>query len=155
MCVTQYVNILCKYWLTVDWQMTDPTSRQRGRPQMKRQKLSKKKRSLVKSPRLGSTPRLTYWLTVSCNVTLILTLFVSKPVKTCVKVHWENKRVFFSLPVGHFCQITTETGMCRHWKLLDNFFHNSWAVHEYRQVYGQTNKSCTGMLRPLESDDVS
>jgi hypothetical protein len=30
------------------------------------------KRSLVKSPRLGSTPRLTDWLTVSCNVTLTL-----------------------------------------------------------------------------------
>jgi hypothetical protein len=34
---------------------------------------SKKKISLVKSPRLGSTPRLTDWPTVSCKVTLTLT----------------------------------------------------------------------------------
>jgi hypothetical protein len=56
--------------------MTDPTSRQRGRPQMTRQKLSTTKIYLWStSPRLGSTPRHTDWLTVSCDVTLTVTLF--------------------------------------------------------------------------------
>jgi hypothetical protein len=49
---------------TIQMASFDPTSRQRGRPQMTGQWLKKKKRSLVKSPRLGSTPRHTDWLSV-------------------------------------------------------------------------------------------
>jgi hypothetical protein len=80
-------NNLCKYWpITVgcidkDWQMTDPTSRQRRGPKTKRKDSNFEKKNiyiyLVKSPRLGSTPRHTDWLTVSCNVTLTLTIACS------------------------------------------------------------------------------
>jgi hypothetical protein len=66
-------NIECKlyvhwYYCRLYWQRTDkwqtkPTSRQRGRPQMTGQWL-KKKLSLVKSPKLSSTPRLADWPSV-------------------------------------------------------------------------------------------
>jgi hypothetical protein len=51
-------------------QKTDPSSRQRGRPTKTKPKLSNNNKYLVMSPRWGSTPRLTDWLTVSRNVTL-------------------------------------------------------------------------------------
>jgi hypothetical protein len=78
MCLTQTVNNLCKIWLTtqgcIDNDRPDLSS-ERAPPNDRTVtfKKKKKKRSLVKSPRLGSTPRLTDWLTVSCNVTLTLT----------------------------------------------------------------------------------
>jgi hypothetical protein len=65
--------------------MTDLTSRQRGRPQMTGQWLPKKI-SLVKSPRLGSTPRHTDWLTVSCKVTLTLWLWLDRLCGLVVRV---------------------------------------------------------------------
>jgi hypothetical protein len=52
---------------------TDPSSCQRGRPTKTRPQLSESNKYLVMSPRWGSTPRLTDWLTVSRNVTLTLT----------------------------------------------------------------------------------
>jgi hypothetical protein len=67
---------LCKYWdyFRLYWQKTD---KWQTRP-LVREGASKwqdfqKKISLVKSPGLVSTPRLTDWLTVSCKVTLTLT----------------------------------------------------------------------------------
>jgi hypothetical protein len=58
--------------------MTDPTSRQRGPPKRDRtvnfrHKYSTGKHHLVKSLKVGSTPRRTDWLTVSRKVTLTLT----------------------------------------------------------------------------------
>jgi hypothetical protein len=55
-------------------QKTDPPARQRGRP-IKKQDRNRPNstKNLVMSPRWGSTPRLTDWLTVSRNVTLTLT----------------------------------------------------------------------------------
>jgi hypothetical protein len=50
------------------------SSRQRRRPTKTRPQLSNRIKYLVMSPRWGSIPRLTDWLTVSCNVTLTLTL---------------------------------------------------------------------------------
>jgi hypothetical protein len=44
-----------------------------------------KKKSLVKSPRLGLTPRHTDWLTVSRNVTLTLRIYQ-------ISRNWENHR---------------------------------------------------------------
>jgi hypothetical protein len=84
-------------------QMTDPTSRQRGRPQMTRQKLKKKKRSLVKSPRLGSTPRLTDWLTVSRKVTLTLTWAWWNPTV----VHCYNPLVALVVTIADACYCLT------------------------------------------------
>jgi hypothetical protein len=52
--------------------MTDPTSRQRGRPK-KDKTVTLKKNLWSKVPDLGSTPRHTDCLTVSRNVTLTLT----------------------------------------------------------------------------------
>jgi hypothetical protein len=59
--------------------MTDPTSRQRGRPTRYRTTTfryipSKGKQHLVTSPRVGSTPRRTDWQTVNRKITLTLTL---------------------------------------------------------------------------------
>jgi hypothetical protein len=73
------VNYVCKYWdyFKIYWQKTD---KGQTRPLVRecapkwQDSYFKKNRSLVKSPRLGSTPRPTDWLTVSCNVTLTLTL---------------------------------------------------------------------------------
>jgi hypothetical protein len=53
-------------------QMTDPSSHQRGRPTKKKDRNCQTVINLVMSPRWGSTPRLTDWLTVSRNVTLTL-----------------------------------------------------------------------------------
>jgi hypothetical protein len=50
--------------------MTDPTSRQRGRPKWTGQQLSQGRKHLVMSPSWGSTPRQIDRLTVSCNMTL-------------------------------------------------------------------------------------
>jgi hypothetical protein len=66
LCVTQSVNcvyilILLQTIMTKDWQMTDPTSRQRGRPQMTGQWLKKKMISGQKS-QIGLDTK-TYWLT--------------------------------------------------------------------------------------------
>jgi hypothetical protein len=61
--------------MTVDWlrHKTDPPSRQRGRPPMdKTVNCQTVNKHLVMSPRRGSTPRQTDWLTVSRNVTLTL-----------------------------------------------------------------------------------
>jgi hypothetical protein len=61
-------------------QKTDPSSRQRGRPtKQDRNCQIVMAKYLVMSPRWGSTPRLTDWLTVSRNVTLTLALAVSNP----------------------------------------------------------------------------
>jgi hypothetical protein len=49
----------------------NPSSLQRGRPTKRRPLLSKSNKYLVMSPRWGSTARLTGWLTLSRNVTLI------------------------------------------------------------------------------------
>jgi hypothetical protein len=67
MCLTHNVNDLCKYWLTTvdcidkDWQITDPTSRQRGRPKKDKTVTLKKKISGQKS-QIGLDTK-TYWLT--------------------------------------------------------------------------------------------
>jgi hypothetical protein len=58
--------------------MTDPTSRQRGRPIKYRTTTyrylpSKGKQHLVTSPRVGSTPRRTDWQTVNHKITLTFT----------------------------------------------------------------------------------
>jgi hypothetical protein len=54
--------------------MTDPTSRQReSAPQGPDCNFEKKNKSLVQSPKLGSTPRYTDRLAVGRNVTLTLT----------------------------------------------------------------------------------
>jgi hypothetical protein len=53
--------------------MTDPTSRQRGRPKKDKTVTLKKKNSGQKS-QIGLNTK-TYWLTVSRNVTLTLTSF--------------------------------------------------------------------------------
>jgi hypothetical protein len=50
--------------------MTDPTSRQRGRPTWTKHKMSTSNKYLVMSSRWGSTPRRTDRLTVGRNVTL-------------------------------------------------------------------------------------
>jgi hypothetical protein len=52
-------------------QMTDPSSRQRGRPTLTKLQLSDSIKNLVSGPRLGLTPRLTYQVTVGRNVTFI------------------------------------------------------------------------------------
>jgi hypothetical protein len=93
------------------------------------------------------------------------------PVKTCVNVYWakassslppcnfSSKRVL--LPISHFCQISTETGIHPHsskftsMKLLDNSFNGSRAIHAYSQMYGQTNKRSTSSRAPLKSDEMS
>jgi hypothetical protein len=61
--------------------MTDPTSRQRGRPKNDKTETFNKKNLWSKVPYLGSTPRHTDWLTVSRKVTLTLTnvIILSKP----------------------------------------------------------------------------
>jgi hypothetical protein len=61
------------------YKKTDPSSRQRGCPTKTRPQLSNSNKYLVISPRWGSTPRLTDWLTVSRNVTL--TFWVSSPLE--------------------------------------------------------------------------
>jgi hypothetical protein len=65
----------CRQWL---WQMTDPSSRQRGRPTKTRPQLSNSNKLLVMSPRWGSTPRLTDWLTDWPSVAMWLWLEESK-----------------------------------------------------------------------------
>jgi hypothetical protein len=55
-------------------QTRDPSSRQRRRPTKTRPYLSKSNKYLVMSPRWGSTPRFTNWLTASRNVTSTLTV---------------------------------------------------------------------------------
>jgi hypothetical protein len=56
MCLTHNVNDLCKYWLTTidsidkDWQMTDPTSRQRRRPKKRQDSNFEKKNLWSKVP---------------------------------------------------------------------------------------------------------
>jgi hypothetical protein len=99
--VNSIVNYICKYWdyFRLYWQKTDkgqtrPLVRE-GAPKWQ-DSYFKKKRSLVKSPRLGSTPRHTDWLTVSCNVSLTLTdsdwerewvwVWVSEWVRVCESV---------------------------------------------------------------------
>jgi hypothetical protein len=70
------VNYIYKYWEYIDKRLTTDRpdlSSERAPPNDRTVTFKKKKRSLVKSPRLGSTPRHTGWLTVSCNVTLTLT----------------------------------------------------------------------------------
>jgi hypothetical protein len=68
MCVTQNVNNLCKYWLTTvdcidkDWQMTDPTSRQRGRPQKRQDSNFENKNICGQKSQIGLDTK-TYWLT--------------------------------------------------------------------------------------------
>jgi hypothetical protein len=64
--------------------MTDPTSRQRGRPTKYRTTifryiLSKGTKHLVTSPSVGSTPRHTDWQTVNRKITLTLTLTLTLP----------------------------------------------------------------------------
>jgi hypothetical protein len=59
---------------------THPLVRE-GAPPKTKQKLSNSNKYLVMSPRWGSAPRLTDWLTVSRNVTLTLTLVVSQRLK--------------------------------------------------------------------------
>jgi hypothetical protein len=66
-----------------DWHMTDPTSRQSGRP--KKQDSNFEKKNLWSNvPDLGLTPRHTDWLTVSRNVTLT----------------WHNCTLFLLLPIS-------------------------------------------------------
>jgi hypothetical protein len=50
--------------------MTDPSSRQRGRPTLTKQEISDSNKNLVLGPTWGLTPGLTGRLTVSRNVTL-------------------------------------------------------------------------------------
>jgi hypothetical protein len=59
-------------------QKTDPSSSQRGCQRKTRPYLSKSNKYLVMSPRWGSTPRLTDWLTVSCNMTLTFSQLVTR-----------------------------------------------------------------------------
>jgi hypothetical protein len=53
--------------------MTDPSSRQRGRPTSTKAQLSHSSKSLVLGPRRVLTPRLTGQVTVRRNATLTLT----------------------------------------------------------------------------------
>jgi hypothetical protein len=78
---TLNVNHLCTYWqltIDLDWHNRPDLSSERAPPTDKTENsrlvLFLKKQTLVRSPKVGSTPRRTDWLTVSRKVTVTVTV---------------------------------------------------------------------------------
>jgi hypothetical protein len=78
--------------------MTDPPSRQGGRPKKNKDHNSQHigLKNLVMSPRMGSTPTRTGWLTVSRNVTLTLTSAYSSVMTEAVRTSETSVDIHFT-----------------------------------------------------------
>jgi hypothetical protein len=88
--------------------MTDPTSRQRGRPTKYRTTTfryipSNGKQHLVTSPILGSTPRLTDWQTVNRKITLNFDFDFLPESVTQQLYSWNMKRELSTSPLPADC----------------------------------------------------
>jgi hypothetical protein len=84
-------------------------------PLLLRNLKKKKKKTLVRSPKLGSTPRHTDWLTVSCKVTLTLTLLLI--TQKGLSIRWTSQNVprspLLKAGVSHECRLV-KSCWCSH-----------------------------------------